>query len=115
VPVRVQSMLAVLVGVGVRVNATGQGEPAPRKPESDEQTATGEFSRLLQPSGNLPAEKQDERRAYRQQQRVAHGEPQRQPEGAAVAGGLERRGQRKRRDGHQVIGAETVEKTESEH
>ena len=42
-------------------------------------------------------------------------ESQRQAERARVARRTERRRERKRRNRHQVIGAEAVEETESEH
>src|SRR5205807_607701 len=58
---------------------------------------------------------QHRRRAYRQQKRVAHGKPQRQPKGAAVAGRTKRGGQRECCDRHQMICAEAVNETESEH
>ena len=115
VPVRVQSAIAMRMGVRVGVEAARKRQPAAQQSEHDQEAAARKLAALLEAGGNLPAEEQHERRANRQQQRVTDGKFDGQPERAAVLGWTERRGEGQSGDGHQVIGTEAVKKSEREH
>ena len=106
---------AVFVHVRVHVKPARHRQPTDDQTKHDQEAAAEELAALLEPHRNLPAEKQHEPGAEGEQKRMAHGKSQRQPECARVTGGAERRGERQGRDRHQMIGAEAVEKPESEH
>jgi SAM-dependent methyltransferase len=114
VPVAVGAR-TVFVHVRVHIQAARQRQPTDEQPEHDEETAADELAALLESDGNLPARKQHEPGAYREQQRVAHSKSHRKAERACIPGRPEGRRQRQRRNRHQVIGAKAVKKAEREH
>jgi hypothetical protein len=111
----VRAVVSTLVHVRVHVEAARHREPADDKAEGDQEAAADEFASLLEPHWNLPAEKQHQSRAQCEQHGVPDGKSQREAERARITRRTERRGERQRGDGHEVIGAETVKKPESEH
>src|SRR5687767_11178642 len=114
-PVAVCALLARIMRMHVHVQPARHRQPSNDEPERDQKASTDELSTLLEPDWNLPAKKQDDSSPQREQHRVADGKTQRESKRACIPGRPERRRQRERGDRHEVIGAKTVEETESEH
>src|SRR5262245_35600138 len=106
---------AVGVKVGVHVQTARQSQPSDDEAENNQEAATDELATLLEARRNLPAEEQHEARADCKQQRMPDRRSQRKTECPCVPRGAERCAQRQRRNGHEVISAESVKKPEGEH
>ena len=114
-PVAVRAVSACIVDVRVHVQPARYRQPPHYEAKCDQQASSDEFTALLEPHRNLPAEKQHEPGAQGEEHGVSDREPHRETEGARVAGRPKRGRQRQRGNGHEVIGAESVEKAEREH
>src|SRR5688500_1294592 len=114
-PVAVGASGARGVHVCVYVEASGEGQPAHRETERDQQTSADELSTLLESQGDLPPEKQHQAGAQREQYRMANGKSNGETERARVSGRTERRRERKSGNRHEVIGPEAVKEAERQH
>ena len=109
-------MRRVLVPVEVRVavDTTGGDAPEPDHTEDDQQDSTEHLAAALDDEREGPAQSDQAARAESQEQRVPDGETDghahraRAPQRRRFPG----RANRQRRDRHEVIGAETMEKTQ---
>src|SRR5688572_15434448 len=113
-PVTVCAMITRVMRVRMHVEAARNRHPPDNESECDQQAATDQLATLLEPHGNLPAEKQHEPPAEREQHRVADGKSQCEAERARVSRGAQWRRKRECRDCHEVIGAEAVKEAEGE-
>src|SRR5688572_17187809 len=90
-PVTVCPVIARVVRMRMHVEAARNRHPPDDESKCDQQAATDQLATLLEPHGNLPAEKQHEPRPEREQHRVADGKSHCEAERARVSRGTQRR------------------------
>ena len=106
----------VPVYVRVTIHATGGNAPETDGSEDDEEHAAQHLAASLDDDRKRPSERHERAGSEGEEEGMANGKANGHPQRPRALHGrrFTRRSHRQRRDGHQVIGAEPMEKTESE-